>query len=270
MGSPSRDHPVVDRPLGVSFAAVRSLLLLPSSETKAPGGEGSWDPAESVPAALAKTRRQVARALARTMRDREAAARITGIKGPAHALAVAANRKTVGGPGLPAGQRYQGVVWDHLDAATLPPSVSTLAGHWVVIVSALTGAARFADPIPDYKLKMSARLDPLGGLARLWRAPVTAAVRAWAADADMVIDLLPGDHARVVAFDELAKPVIHVAFTTATGLAAGHGAKAAKGTVARHLLSSGDDPLKALADFEWSGWHGRATEDPTRFEIALA
>jgi uncharacterized protein len=248
---------------------VRSLLLLPSSETKSPGGAGSWDPSESVPTALGKTRRQVARALARTMRDPDAAARITGIKGPAHVAAVAANRKTVGGPCLPAGQRYQGVVWDHLSAATLSPSVAATAATDVVIVSALSGVARFGDPIPDYKLKMSARLDPLGGLARLWRPPVSAAIRAWAADADLVIDLLPGDHARTVAFDELRRPVLHVAFTTAAGLAAGHGAKAAKGTVVRHLLDAAGDPRGALADFSWEGWVGRPTEDPSRFEITL-
>jgi uncharacterized protein len=243
---------------------VRSLILLPSSETKAAGGEAAWDPGAGVPAALGKARRRVARALARAMRDPEAAARITGIKGSAHVAAVAANRRTVGGPCLPAGQRYQGVVWDHFGATGLDPDA---AG--VVVVSALTGVARLGDPIPDYKLKMSARLDPLGGLARLWRAPVTAAVRAWAADADLIIDLLPGDHARTVAFDELRRPVLHVAFTTATGLAAGHDAKAAKGMVARHLVHLPDDPLGALADFSWEGWRGRATDDPSRFEITL-
>jgi uncharacterized protein len=248
---------------------VRFLLLLPSSESKAPGGEGRWDPGGGWSAGLVAARRQVAEALAASMEDPGTAARITGVKGASHERAVTANRGVLGGPELPASARYRGVVWEHLEAATLPAAATERARRDLLVVSALTGIARYDEPVPDYKLKMSARLDPLGGLGRFWRAPVTAALRQASEAADLVVDLLPGDHARAVAFEELGCPTVRVELTTAAGRAAGHGAKAVKGRLARHLLSSGDDPLGALGSFTWQQWRARPTGDPARFEVTL-
>jgi cytoplasmic iron level regulating protein YaaA (DUF328/UPF0246 family) len=168
---------------------------------------------------------------------------------------------------MPASQRYRGVVWDHLDLATLSARAKRHARRTVLIVSALTGIAGWDEPIPDYKLKMSTRLAPLGGLASFWRPPVTAVLQGLVTDADLVVDLLPLDHAKVVAFDQLPAPTVHVAFTTPAGRAVGHGAKAAKGRFARHLLELGGDPRQAANSFDWDGWRTASTSAGSTIEV---
>ena len=76
-------------------------------------------------------------------------------------------------------------------------------------------------------------------------------------------DLLTTEHRRAVDLGVIApKRLTVVDFRTADGRgAAGHGAKAAKGRFARHLLDSAGDALSTAEDFEWEGWKVRV-EDP--------
>jgi hypothetical protein len=250
---------------------VRALILLPSSETKAPGGTGAWDPAAGRPEAddLAVGRARVAAALAETMTDPVSAARVTGVRGEAHLRAVAADLATVGGAVLPTRERYRGVVWDHLDPAGLGQGARGLASRSVLVVSALAGVVAWDEPLPDYKLKLTARLGALGVVGTAWRKAVTAELAGRSTGTDVVVDLLPGDHARTVDFTALPAPVVHVSFTTAERRAAGHGAKAAKGRFARHLLEVGGDPYLAASSFAWEGWHGVDTDERGGIEITL-
>ncbi|NCU81629.1 MAG: peroxide stress protein YaaA, partial [Acidimicrobiia bacterium] len=65
---------------------------------------------------------------------------------------------------LPAAQRYTGVVWDHLDLASLPLALQKIADKNIVIVSGLLGLVAAGDPTPDYRLKIGASLAPMGKL----------------------------------------------------------------------------------------------------------
>ena len=238
------------------------VILLPPSEGKAPGGAGRWRPASGRFASLAPARRLVAGELAAAMVDDGSAAAVCGVRGVALTRARSANQTTVGAPALPAGQRYRGVVWGHLDPLGLRGRAET-AAHDVVVVSALAGLAGMADPLPDYKLKMGARLPGVGALATFWRPQVTAALAAVARGAT-IWDLLPAEHARAVDLDALAAGarIVRVVFLTASGRAVGHEAKAAKGRFARHLLEVGTPAspralARAVARFEWPGWSAR-------------
>jgi cytoplasmic iron level regulating protein YaaA (DUF328/UPF0246 family) len=250
---------------------VRALILLPSSETKAPGGSGSWDPAAGRAEGdlLARRRTEVARALAAAMDDPHLAARITGVRGAAHLRAVTADRNTIGATVLPAWSRYRGVVWDHLDPPRLSREARTLATGSALVISALAGVVTWDEPLPDYKVKLTSRLAPIGVLGTAWREAVTQELADRAGLADVVVDLLPGDHARTVDFPDLDARVVHVSFTTADRKAAGHGAKAAKGRFARHLLEVGGDPHRAASTFAWEGWHSVDTGHDATVEITL-
>jgi cytoplasmic iron level regulating protein YaaA (DUF328/UPF0246 family) len=234
-------------------------VLLPPSEAKQAGGSGTWSPADGAFGALAPYRRDVAAALAVAMADDATAARLTGVAGELRRRARQANTTTVGAPVLPASRRYRGVVWEHLDGDGLRGRARTRAAEAVVVVSALGGLYAWDDPVPDYKCKLGASLGPLGPLARFWRAPVTEVLARRLAGAT-VWDLLPAEHARAVDLDAVdARRVVRVEFVTATGRAAGHGAKAVKGRFARHLLDTGAGwgrarPDPAVATFAWEGW----------------
>lgn len=225
----------------------RLLLLLPPSEAKREGGDGRrWTPGSGTfGRRLGGPRRQVADALAGIDGGD---ARLLGVGGAALDRARAANRRVLRCPTMPAHLRYSGVVWEHLDAATVPDRSP------IVVVSALAGVLGAQDPAPDYKLKMSASLPGLGRLATWWRPAVTAAVAPRARGA-FVVDLLPLEH-RAAWGPSLTGRVngVTVSFVErgGGGRAVGHFAKAAKGRLARHLLlahAAGDSVPDALASW---------------------
>lgn len=230
------------------------VFLLPPSEAKNAGGSGSFEAPSGHFASLAPRRAEVAAALAAAMDDPEAVATITGLRPEKAALAAGANRAVLGAPALPARSRYAGVVWSHLD----PPSLSALAQQraaGIVVVSALGGLFAFDDPVPDYKLKMGARLGPLGPLAAFWRAAATASLADFSTGR-LVFDLLPNEHRKTVDLAALpGDDTVRVEFRAASGTrAAGHQAKAAKGRFVRHLLEATDPGIDAARGFSWEGW----------------
>jgi len=222
------------------------MLLLPPSEGKALGGSArrtAWTPdAGSFGRPLGDRRTEVVEALAAVHGGEE---KLLGVKGDHLVRAQSANASLVGAPVLPAWQRYTGVVWDHLGAATLPAP----ARKRIVVISGLLGLVRGDDPVPDYRLKMGANLAPLGKLSTWWREAVTAEI-ARSARNRVVIDLLPQEHR--AAWDpsssEACISVISVALVDPTGKPGGHFAKAAKGELARAILLDGLDALDAWRD----------------------
>jgi hypothetical protein len=209
------------------------MLLLPPSEGKAPGGDrrrASWAPtAGTFGASLAQQRADVVDALHVARGGDE---RLLGVRGAHLDRSRAANVGLVGALTLPAWRRYTGVVWDHLDPATLPPS----ARRRIVVVSALLGLVRGDDPVPDYRLKMSANLPPMGTLARWWRPTLSAALLA-ASRRRFVIDLLPQEHRAAIDFARVRS--VSITLVDPSGKPGGHAAKAAKGVLARAILLDG-------------------------------
>lgn len=225
------------------------IILLPPSEGKAGGGRGRpWDPSSGrFGAALGATRRELAALLAAREGGDEL---LLGVGGQHLERARAANRALLNGPpAIPASSRYTGVVHDHIGLATLSPAIRRKARQSIIIVSGLLGLVALDDPVPDYRLKMGARLDPLGLLSRHWR-PILSDALADHLAGESVIDLLPGEHR--AAWTPGPGTIAHrVSLVERSGGAlGGHDAKAAKGRLVRHLLTSRAGPLRALKTFE--------------------
>jgi cytoplasmic iron level regulating protein YaaA (DUF328/UPF0246 family) len=177
--------------------------------------------------------------------------RLFGARGGLLEHARQANDALCAGTGLllPAVERYTGVVWEHLEPATLDAEQRGC----LLVPSAPYGLSRGVDPVADFRLSMSVSLGELGVLSKFWRPAVTDRLRALGRDR-LVVDLLPAEHAAAVDFDLLGRDVdvMRVRFLTSEGSkAAGHGAKAVKGILARHLLERGTQRLGA---FTWEGW----------------
>lgn len=218
-------------------------LLLPPSEGKAEGGRGRWDPrAGRQPAfrALGDRREQVAAALATVGGGDE---KLLGVGGAHLVRAQSANASLLGGKVLPAAQRYTGVVWDHLDLASLDPDARARAATSIAVVSGLLGVVGVDDKVPDYRLKMGASLAPMGKLSSWWRPAVSEAINTWARRR-FVVDLLPQEHRAAWVPDGVRG--VSVSFVERSGKVAGHDAKAAKGRLARHVLQFDGHPLEAL------------------------
>lgn len=225
------------------------IILLPPSEGKAEGGRpGShWLPeGGSLGPSLGPLRAEVAVALSRLGGGDQ---RLLGVKGDALARAREANVHLVGSPVLPAWQRYTGVVWDHLDLASLTGPVRTAAVRRLLVPSGLMGLVRADDPVPEYKVKMGATVQPMGKLSRWWRAEISAALGR-VARGRTVVDLLPKEHADAISWDALG-PLVRIELIARHGTPpGGHFAKAAKGALARHLLLHPDTPpIRAVSSF---------------------
>lgn len=162
-------------------------ILLPPSETKRPGGDGA--PLElsalSLPS-LHTPRTQVIDALVELAADEEVSRRV--LKLSARQLGdIEHNRMLRSAPTMPAIDRYTGVLFDALDAATLSKPSRRWLGEHVWIHSAPLGPVGALDGIPAYRLAAGTSLPKLAALRRHWADVTTAAI----ADAapEFVLDL---------------------------------------------------------------------------------
>jgi cytoplasmic iron level regulating protein YaaA (DUF328/UPF0246 family) len=213
------------------------VILLPPSEGKVAGGDGpAWAVDAGTFAALAPERTRVTNAL---RRHRGGTGKMLGATGPLLRTARAANLALVGAPTLPAWQRFSGVVWEHLGPTTLGATARRRAEAGVIVVNAVTGLAGWDDPVPDFRLKLSAAVPPVGNLAAFWRAPLSRALHDRLLG-HTVIDLLPNEHRAAWIADADAYRLVRPALATRDGKPAGHAGKAAKGRLARALLESRD------------------------------
>ncbi len=111
----------------------------------------------------------------------------------------------------------------------------------VLVPSGLYGLTTAADPVADYRLKL---LVSLGRLSTFRRPALTAALTA-RARGRVVTDLRPAEHAHALDLRWVAGAarVVHLGLVGADGRrAVGHGAKGAKGRLARALLEGVSTP----------------------------
>lgn len=235
------------------------VILLPPSEGKADGGDpkASWDPhSGTFGSVFGDFRVDVIRALAQ---QKGGSAALLGVSGKHLERAQLANRTLTASPTLPAWQRYTGVVWDHLDLASMTPAVRTKLLPRIVVPSGLAGLVSAADPLPDYRLKMGARLSPCGVMSKWWRDDLTEAFTEFLAERT-VIDLLPQEHRAAFDWSQLPTAIRVDLVSKKGGTVGGHNAKAAKGLLARHLLlSQGNSIAPMVSAFKHSEYSAKVT-----------
>jgi cytoplasmic iron level regulating protein YaaA (DUF328/UPF0246 family) len=216
------------------------FVLLPPSEGKALGGNITNDPTHHnagwIPdsgmwgSALNGPRREIVAALSATGGG---TASMLGVKGPHLDRAQAANMALIGAAALPAWQRYTGVVWDHLSPGSLTQSQRSR----ILVASGLGGIFAAEDPVPDYRLKMGASIPGVGPVAKFWRAHIGAEMARLTKGA-VIVDLLAQEQRKALP-TEIPPEVtmLEATLRTRAGALGGHAAKAAKGLLARHLVT---------------------------------
>lgn len=203
------------------------LILIPPSEGKAPGGDGrAWAPGAMADPVLDGARRTVLRA------------------------ATSAGAVARRAPTRPAMERYTGVLYQELAWATLPAVARRRGDDQVRIVSGLWGLVAPADPIPAYRLKMSARLDGLGRLSGWWR-PRLLPVLAARTEGAVVWDLLPQEHEAAMDWPS-CRPArrVTVRFVDDRDRTVSHWNKLLKGSLVRWLLTARPAGPEDLAGFD--------------------
>ena len=215
------------------------LIVLPPSETKAPGGTDT-ERQLSFPS-LDPVRTLLLDALSATDVD----TMMRELKIPAGKRAEAEENLTLrSAPVMPAIQRYTGVLYDALDAASL----SSDALSRLAVGSALFGVVRAGDLIPRYRVSGGSKL---GGktMKAWWGSAVTEVL----AEEDFVVDMRSGAYQQLGPVPGALTVRVEQA---ATGKVVSHFNKQYKGELARalapHDAASAEDvsDIAAAAGFD--------------------
>lgn len=244
-------------------------ILLPPSETKRPGGEGTrLDLSRLALPGLLPQRTAVVDALVALGADEDEARRVLKLSAR-QAGDVALNRALRSTPTMPAVDRYTGVLFDALDAGALSaPSRRWLSSH-VWIHSAPLGPIGALDPIPAYRLAAGTALPGVPPLRRHWADATTAAIAE--AAPSFVLDLRSEAYVALGPVPE-SVPSAYVRVVTAQGRALNHFNKKSKGLLVRRLAEERPrvGSLRGICD--WAGERGimlRRVDEPGVLELVV-
>ena len=243
-------------------------LILPPSETKRDGGAAgsSLDLAALSFADLTDARRPVLDALGSLAAgDAASAARALKLSARSAERELARNRAVRSSATLPAIDRYTGVLYDALDAATLSAAARDRAQRSVLVHSAVFGLVRAGDAIPAYRLSHDSRLPGLP-LKRHWSSANAAVL---ASIEGPIIDLRSEGYAALGPLpareDAFFVRVVSLGEDGATR-ALNHFNKKGKGAFVRALLERGPLPstiegvIAAAGECGWPMRPGAAGE----------
>ncbi|HEU4348539.1 MAG TPA: peroxide stress protein YaaA [Actinoplanes sp.] len=178
---------------------------------------------------------------------------------------VTRNARLSQAPAGPAAEVYTGVLYEALDAATLPPDARAWLDERAVIFSGLWGVLRLTDHVPAYRCPVGVALPAVGGLTAYWKKVLSPALDRAAAGGP-VLDLRSGAYAAMwtpgaaLASRTVTLRVLHE--RTVDGAArravVSHFNKATKGRLVRALAQAGVQPasvgevLTALRDLKYT------------------
>jgi uncharacterized protein len=219
------------------------LVLLPPSETKAPGGDGApLDLAALTAPELTGVRTEIAESLVKLADDIPAARAALGLS-PKQDAEIARNAELWTSPTRPAIERYTGVLYDALDVRTMTRAQRARAGRRLAVGSALFGLVRAEDPIPAYRLSAGSALPGLPTLRAMWKpalSPVLAAVD------ELVVDLRSGSYAALAPVPGAVTIEVLSERPDGSRSVVSHFNKAHKGRVARLLALSTAEPADVV------------------------
>ncbi|MGY4859856.1 YaaA family protein [Cryobacterium sp. AP23] len=228
------------------------LVLLPPSETKRSGG--GFLPLEldslRFPALTAR-RNVLVQALADLAGDPEATVRALKL-GRTQLAEVDRNAALRSSATTPVIDRYTGVLYDALDAATLSADARAFAGRHLLVHSALLGPVGGLDRVPAYRLSHDSRLPGLP-LKKHWASDVSAVLET---SEGLLLDLRSEGYVSLgPAADHAERYFLRVVTEGADGQtrALNHFNKKSKGEFTRALLENGQvfasvDQLLGWAD----------------------
>jgi cytoplasmic iron level regulating protein YaaA (DUF328/UPF0246 family) len=233
-GAPREEFPHVR---DVAWPVV--LVLLPPSETKAPGGDGAPLDLDALSSPeLTPVRTRLVDTLLSLAGDLPAARVALGLS-PAQDGEIARNASLRTSPTLPALTRYAGVLYDALDVRSMTRAQRTRAGRRLAVGSALFGLVRGDDPIPAYRLSAGSALPGLPTLRALWKptlSPVLAGMD------ELVVDLRSGSYAALAPVPGAVTVQVLSERPDGARAVVSHFNKAHKGRLARLLATTTAEP----------------------------
>lgn len=249
-------------------------ILLPPSETKHPGGDGPALDLDSLALPSLRVQRAAVIEALITLSGDEAAARRVLKLGARQLGDIAHNRALATAPTMPAVDRYTGVLFDALDAASLGAASRRWVGAHVWIHSAPFGPVGALDGIPAYRLAAGTSLPGVAPLRRHWAAATTQAI---ADDAPTFVLDLRSEAYRALGPVPADTASAYVRVVTDDGdggsRALNHFNKKAKGDLVRALAEDHPSITTARGLRGWAERRGivlRDTSDGDVWELVVA
>ena len=243
------------------------LILLPPSETKAFPAEGApLDLASLSFPELSETRRSILTDVVRLCTDSPEQALDLLKLSPRQGDEVVSNAGLLSAATAPALQVYTGVLFDALDAPTLPePAREVLA-----VGSALFGLVAGSDSIPHYRLSANSKVPTadaaLPTMRARWGRTISDVIGGL--DAGLIVDLRSGGY-RNLGKPPSGVPTLEVRVVTEDGKVVSHFNKHYKGQLARALALSGEHPADAAELVDLVRVVGFAAEVTTSEQVQL-
>ncbi|ANE04269.1 peroxide stress protein YaaA [Corynebacterium crudilactis] len=212
------------------------LIVLPPSETKTPGGaEKPLDFQRLSFPKLNDARQEILSDL-QTLEVNEAL-KVLNISEKLRPEAEA-NRVLETSPTMPAIFRYSGVLYDALDAATLPEK----ALERLAIGSALFGIVRATDPIPHYRLSGGTKLPSHNGECPTMKARWGSVISETLIDVNqLVVDLRSGTYQQLGRVKDAVTVRVESVLEDGSRKVVSHFNKHYKGELARVLALSPEE-----------------------------
>ena len=228
------------------------LVLLPPSETKRAGGDGSPLRLEDLShhAELGPTRATLADELVALADDVPASRAALGVS-ERQDDEIERNASLRVSPTLPALDRYTGVLYDALDPGSFTRATRARARSRLAVGSALFGLLHADDPVPAYRLSAGTKLPARDGgapspLTAYWR-PVLDPLLERIADGELVVDLRSGGYAALGKVPQAVTVNVLAERPDGSRSVVSHHNKSHKGALARLLATSRAEPSDASA-----------------------
>jgi cytoplasmic iron level regulating protein YaaA (DUF328/UPF0246 family) len=204
--------------------------------------------------ALAPQREAIVEALVALAEDAETARRVLKLS-DRQLGDIDHNRALRTSPTMATIDRYTGVLYDALDAASLAGPSRRWLGDHVWVHAAPFGPVGALDGIPAYRLAAGTSLPGVAPLRRHWADAVTAAIAAEAPP--FVLDLRSEAYVALGPVPD-AVPSAYVRVVTETGRALNHFNKKSKGELVRALAEERPRVRSARGFLDWATAHGTA------------
>ena len=179
---------------------------------------------------------------------------LLGVKGDTLEEAVAVNGDIYRSPLMAAIDRYgPGVMYAAMDFAGLPTGSQRRLLENGVIFSGLFGLLRPDDLIPNYRIKMDAKVGDLGKVSTYWKPSLSEHLNKLLAG-QAVWNLLSGTHEAAWDDAETYARMIRVKFYRedegGERTAVSHGVKELRGALVAYIVNETADSVEALEDWE--------------------
>lgn len=224
------------------------LIVLPPSETKAPGGRGAPLDLDALSfPTLNDTRATLLDAVEKLAADPAESLRVLGIS-ERQMSEVDRNAAVRTSPTMPAIRRYTGVLYDAVDIGSFTRAERRRAEERLATASALFGLVRAGDPIPAYRLSGGTRLPGMPTMRALWKPALEPAL---ADVGGLVVDMRSGPYAALARIPDAVTVKVSTVDDAGRKSTVSHFNKAYKGKLAavwakqRREPSSIDDLLNA-------------------------